>query len=143
MLLRIASYGVSGEEIKLNIEVLKTIDTLKSCQSFREHIGQIIHSLLQIMETHIGQAPYVMGILDLISNFAEKLTLDFAPYIPLVQKAIRRNKLQYERFDHQVELIAKINPISLFQANMEASILDEQRELLVMASHTTSHQSNT
>ena len=43
MLLRICANGVAPEEIKLNIEVLKTIDTLKSCQSFREHMGQIIH----------------------------------------------------------------------------------------------------
>lgn len=31
MLLRICSNGVSTDEIKLNIEVLKTIDTLKNC----------------------------------------------------------------------------------------------------------------
>ena len=51
------------------------------------------------METHINQHIYVQKILDLISNIAERLTLDFAPYIPLVQKAIRRNKLSYDRFD--------------------------------------------
>ena len=39
MLLRICSNGVSNDEIKLNIEVLKTIDTLKNCQTFREHMG--------------------------------------------------------------------------------------------------------
>jgi hypothetical protein len=39
MLLRICSNGVTTEEIKLNIEVLKTIETLKECPSFREHIG--------------------------------------------------------------------------------------------------------
>lgn len=82
--MRICSNGVSADEIKLNIEVLKTIDTLKQCQSFKEHMGQIMHQLLQIMETHINQSLYVQGILDLISNIAEKLTLDFAPYIPLV-----------------------------------------------------------
>jgi hypothetical protein len=31
MLLRICSNGVAPDEIKLNIEVLKTIDTLKQC----------------------------------------------------------------------------------------------------------------
>jgi serine/threonine-protein kinase mTOR len=115
MLLRICSNGVSPDEIKLNIEVLKTIDTLKNCQTFREHMGQIIHSLLQVMETHISQIPYVTQILELITNIAEKLTIDFAPYIPLIQKAIRRNKLTFERFDVQVEIITKINPINLFQ----------------------------
>jgi len=49
-----------------------------------------------------------------------------------VQKAIRRNKLQYDKFDYQVELITKINPISLFQANMEQSIMEEQKELLMI-----------
>jgi hypothetical protein len=115
MLLRICANGVTSDEIKLNIEVLKTIDTLKQCQSFKEHMGQIIHQLLQIMETHINQHLYVQGILDLVSNIAERLTLDFAPYIPLIQKAIRRNKLSYERFDLTVEGITKINPINLFQ----------------------------
>jgi hypothetical protein len=46
MLLRICQNGVSAEEIKLNIEVLKTIETLRGCPNFREHMGQIIHSLL-------------------------------------------------------------------------------------------------
>ena len=39
LLLRICS----DVDLKLNIEVLQTIDTLKECQSFREHMGQIIH----------------------------------------------------------------------------------------------------
>lgn len=78
-------------------------------------MGQIIHSLLQVMETHISQILYVTQILELITNIAEKLTIDFAPYIPLIQKAIRRNKLSFERFDVQVEIITKINPINLFQ----------------------------
>jgi len=34
---------------------------------------------------------------------AAKLTIDFAPYISLIQKAIRRNKLNFEEFDVQVE----------------------------------------
>lgn len=72
--------------------------------------------------------PYVHGILDLITSIAKKLTLDFAPYIPLIQKAIRRNKIPYEKFDDQVEHITKINPISLFQYNMEQSAYEEQRE---------------
>ena len=66
----------------------------------------------------------------MITNIAEKLTIDFAPYIPLIQKAIRRNKLTFERFDVQVEIITKINPINLFQQNMENSLLEEQRELI-------------
>lgn len=138
MLLRICSNGVAPEEIKLNIEVLKTFNTLKGCQSFREHMGQIIHQLLQIMETHINQQTYVQGILDLITSIAEKLTLDFAPYIPLVQKAIRRNKLSYDRFDEKVERIITINPITLFVENMEASILEEQKEIIFQASNSTS-----
>jgi len=132
MLLRICSNGVTSDEIKLNIAVLKTIDTLKSCQSFKEHVGQIIHQLLHTMETHISQLPYVQGILDLITNIAEKLTLDFAPYIPLVQKAIKRNKLPYERFEFQLEVITKINPISLFQANMDQSMMEEQKEQVMI-----------
>lgn len=139
MLLRLcANGGVTGEELKLSVEVLRTIDTLKQCSSFREHMGQIIHSLLQLMETHLGQAQFVQAILELLSSMAERLTLDFAPYIPLVQKAIRRNKLAYERFDFQVEAIAKINPIQLFQQNMELALIEDQKEALAIA---TSHQS--
>jgi hypothetical protein len=59
--------------------------------------------------------PYVIQILDLITNIARKLTIDFAPYIPLIQKAIRRNKVVYDHFDKEVEKITMINPISLFE----------------------------
>jgi hypothetical protein len=122
---------VTAEEIKLNIEVLRAVDSLKSCASFKEHLGQIAHQLLQIMETHINQSVYVQTILDLLTNLAERLTLDFAPYIPLVQKALKRNKLACDKFDAQAHYITKINPIGLFQANMEQSVLEEQKELLM------------
>lgn len=80
-----------------------------------------------MLETHISQVSYVQQILDLITNIAEKLTIDFAPYIPLIQKTMRRNKLNFERFDFQVEQITKLNPISLFQKNMEISAMEEQQ----------------
>lgn len=130
-LLRICSNGVTAEEIKLNIEVLRAFDSFKACASFKEHLGQIAHQLLQIMETHLSQTPYVQTILELLTNLAERLTLDFAPYIPLVQKALKRNKLACEKFDAQAHYITKINPIGLFQANMEQSLLEEQKELLM------------
>lgn len=82
------------------------------------------------METHISQTDYVRGILDLLTSIAEKMTLDFAPYIPLIQKAIRRNKLIYEKFDNQVEFITKINPILLFKENMDNALYEEQQELM-------------
>lgn len=73
----------------------------------------------------------------MITAIAEKLTLDFAPYIPLVQKAIRRNKLSYDRFDEKVERIITINPITLFVENMETSILEEQKDIIFQASNST------
>lgn len=39
LLLRICSNNVSSLEIKLSLEIVKTIDSLKECHSFREHAG--------------------------------------------------------------------------------------------------------
>jgi len=50
---------------------------------------------------------------------AGKLLIDFAPYISLIQKAIKRNKLFYEEFDIKVEEITRLNPIDIFYNNLK------------------------
>ena len=35
----------------------------------------------------------------LITSIAGKLSVDFAPYVPLIQKALKRNKLQFDQFE--------------------------------------------
>lgn len=50
LLLKICANGISEKEFQLNIEILRTIDVLKNCFNFSEHIGHIVHSCLHIME---------------------------------------------------------------------------------------------
>ena len=46
--------------------------------------------------------------------------------------------MSYDRFDEKVERIITINPITLFVENMEASILEEQKDIIFQASNSTS-----
>ena len=80
------------------------------------------------METQASQTNFVQEILYLFTSIGRKLNIDFAPYIPLIQKAIKRNKLTFEAFDDQVEQITKTNPITLFYDNLVRSIQKEEEE---------------
>jgi len=55
------------------------------------------------MEGQISHPNYVNEILKLFCQIAQRLEIDFAPYIQLIQKAIKRNRLQSEAFDRTVE----------------------------------------
>lgn len=54
-------------------------------------------------------------------EIAKQLSSDFAPYIALIQKAIRRNKLQDKcaAFESVIKVVTKNDPIEQFQVNLE------------------------
>ena len=61
---------------------------------------------------------------EIIRSFCEiavQLSSDFAPYISLIQKAIRRNKLQDKciAFESAIKVVTKNDPIEQFQVNLE------------------------
>jgi len=75
------------------------------------------------MDIHANELTLVDEILMSFCKIALKLTSDFAPYISLIQKAIRRNKLQDRcaQFDMAIKTITKNDPIEMFQSNLEIS----------------------
>lgn len=61
-----------------------------------------------------------------MSTIAEKLQSDFAPYVLLIQKSIRRNNLQDKSrlFDERIIKITKQNPIDRFKEHLESIPLE-------------------
>ena len=95
LLLRTASRKFHHSEIAVLCKVaIKTLNEMVNCSTFREHTAQVVHQLLRILESQkeLDSDP-IDEIMGAFCKIAVKLTSDFAPYIGLIQKAIKRNKL--------------------------------------------------
>lgn len=64
--------------------------------------------------------------MDSFSIIARRLQTDFAPYIQLIQKAIRRNRLQdkCQKLDDAILRITLQDPIDRFKENLESQAFD-------------------
>ena len=117
----------------LKIEIVKTIGDLIKCNSFREYIATIVHSMINLIEVY---QTYTMreanllnqAIISLFCRMAEELKIDFAPFVELIQESLNRHKKGSEEFDIQVENITKINLIDLFKNNLKKLDSDELNE---------------
>jgi len=117
----------------LKIEIVKTINTLIKCNSFREYIATIVHSMINLIEVYqtytMKEAnPLNQAIINLFCRMAQELKIDFAPFIELIQESLNRHKKISEEFDIQVEGITKLNLIDLFKNNLKKLDSDEQNE---------------
>ena len=83
------------------------------CPSFREHLAQVVHQLLRLLDIHNTEMGLVDEIMMSFCEIALKLNSDFAPYTALIYKAIRRNKLQdkFANFESSIKQITKNDPI--------------------------------
>lgn len=141
LLLRTASrkfiHTLHKEIAELNKAAVKTLNDMVNCSTFREHTAQVVHQLLRILES---QKEFDADLIDeIIATFCRinvKLTSDFVPYIGLIQKAFKRNRLMEKsvNFDNGVKKITKLNPIEQFQHHLETpplqQIYEEQNEEL-------------
>lgn len=124
LLLRTASRKFIHTEIAtLNKVAVKTLQEMVNCSTFREHTAQVVHQLLRILE---AQKEFDQDLIDeIIKTFCkinDKLRSDFVPYVSLIQKAFKRNRLQEKslEFDRTVQTITKQDPIEQFQKNLES-----------------------
>lgn len=132
LLLRTAKKnGVSDEFVPMNLRAIKTLNEMKRCSTFREHLAQVVHQLIRLLDMQDVDLNLIEEIIRTFCEIAVKLNNDFAPYISLIQKAIRRNKLQdkCEAFECAIKVVTKNDPIEQFQENldkMESDILRAQ-----------------
>ena len=107
--------------ISMNIKAIRTLNEMKRCSTFREHLAQVVHQLVRLLEMENVDPNLVEEIIRSFCEIAVKLNSDFAPYISLIQKAIRRNKLQdkSEAFESAIKVVTKNDPIEQFQQNLE------------------------
>ena len=116
----------------MNQFAINTLQKLVRCSTFREHLAQVVHQLLRLLDIHsqnVKDAWLVDEILRAFSVIALELKADFAPYISLIQKAIRRNKLEQKcaQFDVTIKLITKNDCIEQFIEVLQR-MQDEQTE---------------
>ena len=76
----------SKEEIEFKIEIVKTINSLVFCKSFREYIATIVHTMINVIEVYQSKETFTLHstIIDLFCRIAKVLNIDFAPFIPLI-----------------------------------------------------------
>lgn len=84
---------MSDAFIPMNIKAIRTLNEMKRCSTFREHLAQVVHQLVRLLEMQDVDPNLVDEIIRSFGEIALNLKSDFAPYISLIQKAIRRNKL--------------------------------------------------
>ena len=122
LLLRTAKKnGMSDDFVPMNIMAIKTLNEMKRCSTFREHLAQVVHQLLRLLDMQDPDQNLVEEIIRSFCEIAVQLSSDFAPYISLIQKAIRRNKLQDKcaGFESAIKVVTKNDPIEQFQVNLE------------------------
>ena len=117
-ILGVCASGQTALGLELKICALGIFYTLVNCENFKEHMAQILHSLLGVMET-TPALEYVRAIVTVFKEMAVNAGVDFAPYLPLIQKAMRRIKVADEEYDELVERILCQNQIEFFIESLE------------------------
>ena len=88
LMLRTAQTGLMKEQFeKMNQFAINTLQKLVRCSTFREHLAQVVHQLLRLLDIHsqnVKDAWLVDEILRAFSVIALELKADFAPYISLI-----------------------------------------------------------
>ena len=60
-------------------------------------------------------------------HMANKLKIDFAPFVPLITRFMDKQKRKYPQFEEIVERITKIDIVELFKQNMTNTSKQEQK----------------
>ena len=117
LLLRTAANGpISDQVVPIQKLAIITLTNMIKCSSFREFTAQVVHMLLKILEGQSQESELIDDIINSLSTIAMKLQSDFAPYIALIQKSIRRNHLQPKcmQFEDAIFKITKQDPVDRF-----------------------------
>ena len=83
------NYSDQREEIDFKIGIVRTMNSLILCKSYREYIATIVHSMINVVEVYqtynYPEAEHLYrSIIELFCNMARCLNIDFAPFIPLI-----------------------------------------------------------
>ena len=111
----------SKDEIDFKIEIVRTINSLVHCKSFREYIATIVHTMINVMDVYQSRetGDLHQEIINLFCKISRVLNIDFAPFIPLILKQFKRIGKTSVNFNQQIEDITKINLVDLFKKNLE------------------------
>ena len=85
LLLRTAKKNqVSDDFVSMNINAVKMLNEMKRCSTFREHLAQVVHQLLRLLDMQDPDSNLVEEIIRTFCEIAAQLNNDFAPYITLI-----------------------------------------------------------
>jgi hypothetical protein len=124
LLLRSIKTGdINKVVIENNQIIISTLNRLVLCPTFREHTAQVVHQLLKVLAspTTERETGMIGTIINSFITIAQGLTSDFAPYISLINKALKRNRLEdlSKAFDQEVMSITKMDAIEAFRYNLD------------------------
>jgi hypothetical protein len=132
--MRVISRSDSSEqrdEIDFKVEIVKTIKSVVECKSFREYIATIVHTMITVVEVYQSRetGELYRTIVHLFCEIARKLSIDFAPFIPLILEQFKRNRRYSAEFNGEVEKITKIDLVDLFKTNLESDLSQTSEEI--------------
>lgn len=88
---------------------METISSLVACKGFREYIATIVHTMINVIEVYLNHYSQkdsdvlVSAVFGLLKHMGKHLKLDFAPFIPLIQRSMEKTKRPMNDFAEQVE----------------------------------------
>ena len=68
----------------MNIMAIKTLNEMKRCSTFKEHLAQVVHQLQKMLDIIDPDQSLVEEIIRTFREIAIQLNSDFAPYISLI-----------------------------------------------------------
>ena len=97
---------------------LDMLGALMKCQHFKYHLGNIVHSLLNLLDARPQTS---QNIVHFLSQVADSMGIDFAPYILLVEKVIKRGKHNSKEWDTVVQRLLKKKEIDVQQQHQQSA----------------------
>ena len=115
----VRSYERQDASIALRKRAVQTIDGLTSRVNFSDHASRIIHPLIRVLSAQ--NIELRNAVMETLSSLVLQLGPDFAIFVPTINKAIQKNRIQYPKYD---SLISKLlNGERLPQDGTELDVL--------------------
>lgn len=114
----------SKSQVKLKERGFDLLKKVIRCKHFDEYIVQIVHSFIKILDESSDKNFVVKFILEMAQMSGRNL---FSPFILLVLDAFKRNKINEEEYESELQLLSNN---STYNSNLK--IMDENEEILYL-----------
>jgi serine/threonine-protein kinase mTOR len=92
--------------------VVQTVDGLAKKVNFSDHASLIIHPLVHVLNDPYAAPELATAVLDTLSMLLIQLGADFAIFVPMINKSLRRHtRLNHMKYDDLVNRLLNREPL--------------------------------